>query len=227
MSAPHSQLTVRSYGAAVGSHAHDHFQVLWPLQGCLELEVEGRGVALRVGDALVVRPGDHHDFESRQGSRCLVLDTNEAVWSQRSERPLFSRSTSQMAAFLAVALEENLPLALESGADLLAQSWGSVAATSAARRAVNWKQLSHWAAPRLHERLLAADLADQVHLSESQFRARCVEELGITPMQWLRQQRLRKAQQLRSAGASVAEASALVGYTASALTAAMRKARRS
>lgn len=219
----HSQLTVRNYGAAGGGHAHDHFQILWPLQGCLELEVEGKGVALQVGEALLVRPGDHHDFESRKGSRCLVLDTSEPVWQYRAERPPFSRSTSKMAAFLAVALEEKLPLALESGEQLLAQSWGAAPSGSGTRRLVNWNQLGNWAAPRLHERLLAADLADQVHLSESQFRARCVEELGITPMQWLRQQRLQRAQQLRNAGVSVAEASERVGYSASALTAAMRK----
>jgi AraC-like DNA-binding protein len=226
MSWPYSQLSVRTYGNAPGGHAHAHFQVLWPLQGCLELEVEGRGMALKVGDGLLVRPGDRHDFESRQGSRCLVLDTDAPVWQHRSERPLFARSASQMAAFLAVALEEQLPLALESGAQLLAQSWGVAPARRAARRRIPWNQLTAWAAMRLHQRLLAADLADQVHLSESQFRARCLEEVGATPMQWLRQLRLNKARQLREAGLPVADICLQVGYeSASALTAALRNIR--
>jgi hypothetical protein len=42
---PSSQLTVRNYGAAHGRHSHDYFQVLWTLDGCLELEVEGKGLA--------------------------------------------------------------------------------------------------------------------------------------------------------------------------------------
>ena len=79
----------------------------------------------------------------------------------------------------------------------------------------------------LDQKLRAAELAGLVHLSESQFRARCLEELGLTPMQWLRQLRLNRAQQLREAGMQVADISARVGYdTPSALTAAMGKYRR-
>ena len=222
-----SHLSVRTYGDASGGHSHDHFQVLWPLQGCLDLEIEGRGVALQVGDGLLVRPGARHDFESRHGSRCLVLDTCEPVWLHRADRPEFARSASQMAAFLAVALEERLPLALESGAQLLAQSWGASQTASPVRRSVNWTKLTAWLAIRLDQRLLAADLADQACLSESQFRARCLDELGVTPMQWIRQLRLNKAQQLREAGISVADIARRVGYeSASALTAAMRQSRR-
>lgn len=206
---------------------HDHFQVIWPLHGCLELEIEGKGVALQVGDGLIVRPGDRHDFESRDGSRCLVLDTDQAVWQHRAVRPTFAKSSSQMAAFLAVALEEKLPLAIESGEQLLAQSWGAPPAPGKVRRTVDWKNLTAWTNAHLHEKLRAADLAGLAHLSESQFRARCLEEMGLTPMQWLRRLRLTKAQQLREAGISVGVISARVGYeTPSALTAAMVKHKR-
>jgi AraC-like DNA-binding protein len=75
--------------------------------------------------------------------------------------------------------------------------------------------------------LRAGDLAGLAHLSESQFRARCLEEVGMTPMQWIRQLRLAKAQLLREAGVPVAVISARVGYeTPSALTAAMGKRKR-
>jgi AraC-like DNA-binding protein len=224
---PNSQLSVRTYGQAPGGHMHDHFQVIWPLHGCLELEVEGKGVALQVGDGLIVRPGDRHDFESRDGSRCLVLDSSQAVWQHRSARPTFAKSASQMAAFLAVALEEKLPLAMESGEQLLAQSWGASPLDGKARRTIDWKNLASWTNARLDQKLRAGDLAGLVHLSESQFRARCLEELGLTPMQWIRQLRLSKAQLLREAGIPVAVISARVGYeTPSALTAAMGKHKR-
>jgi AraC-like DNA-binding protein len=222
-----SQLSVRTYGQAPGGHTHDHFQVIWPLHGCLELEIEGKGIALQVGDGLIVRPGDRHDFESHEGSRCLVLDSSQAVWNHRTVRPSFAKSASQMAAFLAVALEENLPLAIESGEQLLAQSWGTSPTVGKARRTVNWKNLTSWINARLDQKLRATDLAELAHLSESQFRARCLEEVGLTPMQWIRQLRLTKSQLLRDAGISVAVISARVGYeTPSALTAAMVKHKR-
>ncbi|MEI6802396.1 MAG: AraC family transcriptional regulator [Burkholderiales bacterium] len=224
---PNSQLSVRSYGQAPGGHVHDHSQVIWPLHGCLELEVEGKGIALQVGDGLIVRPGDRHDFESRDGSRCLVLDSSQAVWNHRTVRPSFAKSASQMAAFLAVALDEKLPLAIESGEQLLAQSWGTSSTTGKARRTVDWKKMTSWTNAHLDQKLRAADLAGLAHLSESQFRARCLQEMGLTPMQWIRQLRLTKAQLLREAGISVAVISARVGYeTPSALTAAMSKHKR-
>lgn len=206
---------------------HDHFQVIWPLHGCLDLEVEGKGIALQVGDGLILRPGDRHDFESRDGSRCLVLDSSQAVWNHRTVRPSFAKSASQMAAFLAVALDEKLPLAIESGEQLLAQSWGTASPAGKVRRTVDWKSMTSWTNAHLDQKLRAADLAGLAHLSESQFRARCLEEMGLTPMQWIRQLRLTKAQLLREAGISVAVISARVGYeTPSALSAAMSKHKR-
>lgn len=224
---PTSHLSVRTYGQAPGGHMHDHFQLIWPLHGCLELEIEGKGIALQVGDGLLVRPGDRHDFESRNGSRCLVLDSSESVWLHRTDRPTFARSVSHMAAFLAVALEEKLPLAIESGEQLLAQSWGASHSAGKVRRTIHWKTLTSWASVRLDQKLRTAELAELACLSESQFRARCLEELGLTPMQWIRQLRLIKAQQLREAGMNVADISARVGYeTPSALAAAIGKYKR-
>lgn len=206
---------------------HNHFQVICPLQGCLELEIEGKSIALQVGDGLIVQPGDRHDFESRDGSRCLVLDSSQAVWSHRSVRPTFAKSASQMAAFLAVALDEKLSLAIESGEQLLAQSWGTAPLADKARRTVDWKSLTSWTSARLDQKLRAADLAGLAHLSESQFRVRCLEETGWTPMQWIRQLRLSKAQLLRESGVPVAVIAARVGYeTPSALTAAIGKHKR-
>jgi hypothetical protein len=43
-----------------------------------------------------------------------------------------------MAVFLAVALEGELPLAFESGEQLLAQSWGPPDTTGKVRRIVDW-----------------------------------------------------------------------------------------
>ena len=220
------QLSVRAYGAAPGGHQHDHFQVIWPLAGCLELEVEGRGVALQVGDALIVRPGDRHDFESRMGSRCLVLDTHDPQWQHRSDRPQFARSASQMAAFVAVALEDQPALALASGAEWLAQCWGAPDALLRPRRHIDWKAMGEWAQNHLHQKLNAADLAALAALSESQFRARCVAETGLAPMQWLRRQRLLRAQALRRSGLKLADVAQQVGYeSAPALASALARMR--
>jgi quercetin dioxygenase-like cupin family protein len=80
MATPQGSLSLRHYGASHGSHAHAHFQVLLGLDGVLELEVQGRGQRIGTGQGCVIAPGERHDFESRSGSRCLVLDTSDTGW---------------------------------------------------------------------------------------------------------------------------------------------------
>lgn len=223
---PVRKLSVRRYGAAAGSHAHDHFQVLCALEGRLELEVEGRGLSLGAGQGQVLHPGERHDFESRQGSRCLVFDTADPHWAALPRAPLHLDAVHHLASYFGAALEAGLPVST-LGPALLAQAWGGVpAAPSRVRRGVDWGALARWLESHLTHPLTAARIAEQVHLSESQFRARCLEELGLAPMQWVRERRLARAAALRGAGLSVAEAARQSGYeSASALTAAMQRSK--
>lgn len=216
-------LAVRSYGAAPGSHAHDHTQVLWSLQGALELEVEGRGTLLRAGQAMLLHPGERHDFQSARGSRCLVLDTDDRLWAQRPARPEQPQAAHHLAAYCALTL--GTPAAPPPGmlSVLLARAW-SADAPQRTRRAVDWAALSHWVLANLHRPLTAADLADRALLSESQFRARCQQANGCGPMEWVRMLRLERARALRDAGLGVADAARRTGYASpSALTAALRR----
>ncbi|MEP6773778.1 MAG: AraC family ligand binding domain-containing protein, partial [Polaromonas sp.] len=80
MNLPQGSLSLRRYGASHGSHAHEHFQVLLGLNGVLELEVGGRGRRIAAGQGCVIAPDDRRDFESREGSHCLVLDTAHTGW---------------------------------------------------------------------------------------------------------------------------------------------------
>lgn len=218
------RLTVRRYDASPGSHAHPHFQVLWGLDGRLELEVEGRGAVVPAGCGLVIAPGQRHDFEARSGSRCLVLDTADASWHARQGVPPNARALDPLARYMAEALAQQLPLAAAWGPLLLAQTWGTPEAPARVRRGIDWGALTQWVRARLAGPLTAGDLAERACLSESQFRARCLEVLGCGPMQWVRQLRLEQACALRGAGLGVAEAARRSGYaSASALAAALRR----
>ncbi|WP_419997548.1 helix-turn-helix domain-containing protein [Streptomyces boninensis] len=53
-----------------------------------------------------------------------------------------------------------------------------------------------WARDRLHEPLTVADLARRAHLAERTFARRFRDTLGVTPLQWLLQERVRLAQEL-------------------------------
>jgi AraC-like DNA-binding protein len=222
-----SALSVRRYGAAPGRHTHDHFQVLWALDGRLDLEVEGRGLRLDSGQGHVLRPGERHDFEAPHGSRCLVLDTADAQWDAAPPQPRDAQSLHHLASWLAASLDDGAPLAAGLGPLLLAQSWAPAPTVAArVRRAVDWHALAAWISEHLAQPLTATDLARRVFLSESRLRERCQAELGLSPMQWVRELRLARARTLRGNGVAVAVAARLTGYASpSALTAAMQRER--
>lgn len=241
MHAP-DQLSLRRYGASPGSHSHDHFQILLGLSGALELEVEGRGVRVATGGGCVIAPGDRHDFESAGGSLCLVLDSAHPAWAlcagPRGAVPPPAQALP-LAHYLASALQQGRPLALAHGPALLREAWladgqmggptASLAAITAnplatRRRPIDWPALQQWAARQWHTELTVADLAAQVHLSPSQFAARCRGDQGMGAMAWLRSQRLAHARLLRGTGMAVAEVARRTGYRSpSALTAALRR----
>jgi AraC-like DNA-binding protein len=225
-SEPHG-LSLRDYGTSRGSHAHDHFQILIGLAGVLELEVEGRGSRVGAGDARVVMPGDRHDFESRSGSRCLVLDTRHSMWSRCAERlPADASRLQALAQYLAQCAQhpDAFALTLQHGPALLLEAWGAPQPAPTRSRRIDWTALAAWARARWHEPLGVADLAGVACLSPSHFAQRCRDEQGVSAMHWLRMLRLAHARELRLAGMGVAETARRTGYRSpSALTAALRK----
>lgn len=226
MGAPES-LSVRHYGASPGSHTHEHFQVLLGLDGVLELEVEGRGQRVGAGTGLVIAPGDRHDFESALGARCLVLDSGDPGWARliaRTPPP----DALPLAQYLASACAAGRARARQQGPALLLEAWAPHAPPPLRlRRAIDWATLQAWAQNAAATPLSVADLAARVHLSAAQFNERCRQELGTSPMAWLRDLRLERARQLRAQGLPVADVARRCGYRSpSALTAALRRSER-
>jgi len=223
-------LSLRRYGVSPGSHAHDHFQLLWGWQGALELEIEGRGARMTAGRAAVIPPGARHDFWAGdavvRGARCFVVDTADLALEPLAGRVLDTPpSLVHLLQYLAAQL-----LVPPAAAALLVQSLWSGGDPEAARRArprrrIDWQVLEAWVDAHLAEPIDAAALAARVNLSPSQFAARCVEQHGLPPLAWLRERRLAAARRLRGQGLPVALVAERCGYRSpSALTAALRRA---
>lgn len=215
-------LSLRAYGASHGSHGHAHHQLVIGLEGILALEVEGRGRRLAPGDALLVPAGERHDFESPGGSRCLVLDSADPLWSECGVLPHRPRQVAALANYLAQAIAQ--PVALAHAPALLLDAWRAPRALQRPRRRIDWTELAAWVRSRLDRPVSVAELAQRVHLGTSQFALRCHEAQGMGPQEWLRLQRLALARQLRDMGLPVNEVARRTGYRSpSALTAALRR----
>ena len=226
MSRPVTALSVRQYGASPGSHSHPHFQVILGLSGVLDLEIEGRGHGIGTGEGVVIGPDDRHDFESRQGAQCLVLDSDDLAWAALAHCSPDSGAID-LARYLAQACHDRRPRAWQLGPTLLLEAWTSsphAPRTPRRGRPIDWHRLRSWAGAHLHTPLTTEDLATQVHLSAAQFTSRSLQELGVTPMAWLRSMRLDRARHWLAQGLSVGDTAHRCGYRSpSALTAAIRR----
>lgn len=226
------QLSLRRYGPSPGSHAHAHYQVLWGWRGVLELEIEGHGVRMTAGRVAVIAPGARHDFWAGrdavgQPAQCFVLDTcspsleplaGRVVEAEPALPRLLEYLQTQPAG--SVVLQAAVPLLLHS----LAARALPLAAAPRGRR-IDWPALQAWVETRLDQPLGVAQLAARVHLSPSQFAARCVQQWGMPPLAWVRERRLAAARRWRAQGLPVAEVALRCGYRSpSALTAALRRA---
>ena len=200
--------STRRYLGDYAAHAHEHVQVLFGLEGCLELDVEGRAARVDPVSGLVVPAGAAHAFSSERTARVWVVDAPDGAGLDRLRGFRLPGSWSERAA-------PGTSLALLDGA-----------ARVLPRRRIDPAHLTAAIAGRLHERWPTSRMAARYALSVPRFHVRWRELTGETPQGWLRGRRLERAERLLRAGRSL-EASALaVGYaSASALCHALGRER--
>lgn len=200
---------VRHYGAEGGRHAHDHAQVLFGLDGTLELEVEGRAAWVDAACGLVIPAGDMHSYQARRTARVLVLDCAPGPATQRLRR--FALPTG----WRTVGADPGALLAALAGAPTLAQ-----------RRQIDIDALAARIDADLARPWSVADLAAACCLSPQRLRARFAERGADSPLDFLRARRLDAAARLLRQGLGLEAVALQVGYaSASALSAALRRDR--
>ncbi|MGE7958880.1 helix-turn-helix domain-containing protein [Pseudomonas sp. NPDC089530] len=71
---PTVALAMRSYSGQVELHAHDFQQIVLPLSGAMEIEVDGRGGRVDASQGVLIAPGARHAFLAERRNTFLVLD---------------------------------------------------------------------------------------------------------------------------------------------------------
>lgn len=225
---PPPAISIRSYGTDghAHAHAHDFAQLVLPLAGSLDIELEGQGARLDRTRAAYVPTGTRHAQEGRQPNRFLVVDLPGAQAADSLAARRFVTVTpaaAHLIDYMGAALEGGAParntalwtpLLLDALAEAPPRPVSRLAGLLAAmgtEHALGWT---------------VADMAAQARLSTSRLHAVFREELGTTPHAWLAERRLEQVLRwLATTELPIAEIALRAGFSdQSALTRAVRKA---
>lgn len=230
-------LSLRHYDQAPLAHSHVHAQLVFGLDGSLELEIEGRASLLPRHGLAVIPPTFRHACRSPRGSRCLVLDVPDEDWlearlgNQRdNSRRLLQRAGGVSLAPAQRHLVEWLasgpladPVLADQGAALLLAGLGGAEAERASASRLPLAAIERYIERHAGHPLQVADLARLAGLSVARFHARFLAETGLTPMEHVRQRRLQLGLRLlRESPLAIGEIASRVGYASqSAFSAAL------
>ncbi|HEX2519632.1 MAG TPA: helix-turn-helix domain-containing protein [Castellaniella sp.] len=202
--------SVRRYDGQAHVHTHDYAQIMMPLAGRMDLEINGHSLFTDPSCGMVIPAGARHAYQARPGTRILVIDTPESAGLERLRRFAITAAcrslSTQSDASQQLSLLLNLP------------------AVQASRRGLDLARLDAALTRTLHESWTTPKMAELFHLSPQRFRIRLHELTGCTPGGYLRALRLKHATTLLARGVLLEIAAARVGYrSASALAYALRR----
>jgi len=239
-----AEIEIRRYGSEASRHAHDHHQLVLPLAGALEMEIDGRGDRVEGLRAAAIPGGEQHSFLGSDENAFLIIDLpssglggssrlpligRQRFWEAAGVRPFidFDREMAGHLAFLASAVRAEpvtgirAAVASEMILDGLARRVGldGMWLPELVSKAVRLIETCA-AAP-----LKVADIAGAAGLSPSRLHALFRSATGMSPMRYLAAERVRRAAfLLETTDFSVARVAQEVGYSVqSAFSRAFRR----
>ncbi|WNW11603.1 AraC family transcriptional regulator [Pseudomonas sp. DTU_2021_1001937_2_SI_NGA_ILE_001] len=221
-------LDIRHYLGEHPRHQHAFTQLVLPICGRMDIEVEGRGAQLDSRTAAVVAAGAAHAQSAEAHSRFLILDCPPTWLPEQNLAPL----ARQLFVPIAPAARHLIEFADLTGSRVLPQHAGQLAPLLLA--ALGQRPA---AMPCSFERLLArvqanpqaqwsnSDMARLAGLGLSQLHLRFRERFATSPQAWLASVRLQRARQwLTESDLPIAEIALRSGYSdQAALTRAMSR----
>ncbi|QSI30244.1 helix-turn-helix domain-containing protein [Variovorax sp. RKNM96] len=208
-SGPHC--SIRCYSGEYLGHDHDHAQIMYALDGRMELEIDGRAAFTDTSCGMIIPAGMAHTFMSPRGVRMVVIDTPDDAGVDRLRR--FAVTAACRNGIDASNATLQLAKVLEAPSIL-------------ARRSIDLARLDDALDRALHAPWDTARMAALFFLSPQRFHARLLELTGRSPQAYLRARRLDAAERWLRGGVPLEATAQRVGYrSASALGFALRRER--
>ena len=214
-------IDLRCYDEHQDSHSHDYHQLVLPLEGKLNLQIDGREGVVDAQQAAIICAGDSHAFAAFEANRFVVADVPVAWANILDTLPPFLPLTPSLSCyiqFIATRLQEGelsehgqrqiLLLLLELMAEPLSRDLSIDKRVNAARAFLDG---------RLASAVSLEEVAAVAHLSVRQLSELFKQQLGISPHQYLVNKRMQTAAGLLSNSLlSVQQIAEQVGYQSAA-----------
>ncbi len=225
------RLELRRYEGADRAHSHDHHQIVLPLQGWMEMDVDGRQEAVTGRHAAVIPAGRQHHFDVSAENHFLILDVTArdlsfAAWPPVPGRDLWAVAEAEPFVPLDPAFSRFCGFVANELTAYDQQGWAqdglSRSLLEALARRMDLPQESEpvalgrakaFMAARFEQTLDVGDIARAAHVSPSRLFALFRDHLGTSPQGFLADLRMeRAAGLLMKTELSVAQVALAVGY---------------
>ncbi|REL30847.1 AraC family transcriptional regulator [Thalassotalea euphylliae] len=193
-------LSIRSYTRKLSQHHHNHHQLVLPLHGNIELDIANDKQTIGPKCCAIIYQGELHSFAADECARFLVADLTDLPSKYLPQHQHYVSISDAFYAFIQYVEKQLAQPEFDDVSSALTPLFWSLLATQTSTHTID-KRLApvlDTMAQQLANPLTLSDLAEQAHLSLSQFKAVFHQQLGTSPQQYLTNLRMEKAKALLS-----------------------------
>ncbi|WP_070963079.1 helix-turn-helix transcriptional regulator [Vibrio sonorensis] len=192
------RITIRSYTKNIRGHQHEYHQMVLPLNGSIEIQINQTAYLVSVGEAIVILSGQWHDFKADEKAKFIVVDINQLPQNMHAFDKQWFQINDALQSYLhfieqtissaLIAEHEEamfkMFISLVEGLPLVAKYDFRVAKVIA--RVQSYPEIEH----------RVKDLADHACLSATQLKKLFTRSVGMSVMQYVTKVRMEKAKSL-------------------------------
>jgi len=193
-----NRISIRSYTKNIRSHFHRYHQLVLPLHGSIEIKVGKFDGLVSLGDCVIIKSGQRHDFRANEQSKFIVIDTADLpnnIIDSPDEKVSIDAPLLSFMQFIEIQLNHHVNKPLESTVfDLFYQLLSQQPLLNKVDKRI--EKIIYMISQDVSQNYLNADLADQACLSTTQFKHLFKAHMGVSCQKYITQLRMEKAKTL-------------------------------